>query len=219
MRKTKNLSIAAVLLASLGGCLVSDQLTTFTIHPDGSADLVKFQSNIRSTEPGRQGAEELKRYAEDFDARRDPDSLQVTAAGGQVLETRWLRREEPSSNVMVARLPGEAALLAYFTHKDDKGEAMVQPRFEKAGNRRRLSLQVTLPKGDSQPLPDLRQEQASGLSEIRLAVAGGRILAARGFTVAADRRSALIGHAEVRELLQSGKEKAELLLEWELVGE
>ena len=59
--------LAALVLA--GGCIISDELTTITILPDGSADWVRFQSNIRSTESGLKGKQELQKFANDFDAR------------------------------------------------------------------------------------------------------------------------------------------------------
>ena len=63
---------------------------------------------------------------------------------------------------------------------------------------------------------ELRQEQANGISETRIVVAGGRIVDSRGFTVAADKRSALLEPSELHALLQSQPEKVELFLEWEL---
>ena len=213
----KALLLTALLaaLAPLGGCIVGDQLSTLTILPDGSAEWVKLHSNIRSTEPGARGQEELKRYIEEFDARKDSDSLQITQAGGRILESRWLRREEPCSNLQVARLPDEASLLAFLTVKDEKGEATVQPRLSRNGSRRRLSITATLPRSEEASIPDPRQEAANGLSETRIVPAGGRIVESRGFAVAEDRRSALIGHEEVRRLLQSKAEKVEIYLEWE----
>lgn len=38
MKVTRFLSTAAVTLLLLAGCILSDELTTITIHPDGSTD-------------------------------------------------------------------------------------------------------------------------------------------------------------------------------------
>ena len=134
-----SLTCAALVAVALliGGCIASDQLTTITIQPDGSAELVKFQSNIRSTETGEKAAEELRNYFQEFSAQRDADSLQVRNAGGEVVESRWIRSEAPYSNVLVAKFPRAAALEAYFTYKNDQGESQVVTRFTQDGRRRK----------------------------------------------------------------------------------
>jgi hypothetical protein len=43
----------------LVGCIVGDELTTITIHPDGSAQMVTFRINLRSTQSGQDGQREL----------------------------------------------------------------------------------------------------------------------------------------------------------------
>ena len=77
----------------IGGCIVSDELTTITIHPDGSADLVKMESNVHSSETGTKAEEELRNYVEQFNAQQDVDQQQITQAGGLVLESRWIRAD------------------------------------------------------------------------------------------------------------------------------
>lgn len=219
VRKTL-FAITAAALAVIGGCIVSDEVTTLTIRPDGSADWVKFRSNIRSSETGEKGAQELKGFVEDFDAHRDADYQEITKAGGTVLESRWLRREEPYSTVTLARFPGMATLVEYCTQRGDKGEVIAQPRYTQDGKRRKLAITYHVPKDfkpQEKPTPEeLRQERASGFSETRVVVAGGQILSARGFIVAADKRSALLDNDQLREWLRTEREKIELFLEWEL---
>src|SRR5574341_936084 len=158
--------IPVATLALFAGCIVSDQITTLIIRPDGSAELTRLQSNIRSSEAGAKGAEELKRFVEEFDARKDDDQKRIAEAGGTVLESRWLRREEPYANFLVARLPSASALMAFCTQKNDKGEAVLQTRFTENGKRRRLSVAISLPKEEKPGEPakstvrELREEQA-----------------------------------------------------------
>ena len=64
---------------------------------------------------------------------------------------------------------------------------------------------------------ELREEQANGISETRMVVAGGQIIASRGFTVAGDKRSALLEPSELLALLKR-KPVVELFLEWEVDG-
>jgi len=224
MKTTKLLLTAAALLWLVAGCIVSDELTTLTVQPDGSADWVRFQSNIRSTEKGEKGAEELKRFVEEFEGRRDPECVRIRESGGEILEARWVRRQEPYATVVTARLPSATALEHFCTLKDEKGEAVVQARFAQHGQRRRLTLAIRAPKDDQPAAPskptelERRQEQANGFSETRLITSGGQIIASRGFTVAADKRSALLDTSAVQDLLQAGGGQAEIFLEWELAG-
>ncbi len=225
MAKRAHVVISAATLALFASCIASDQVTTFTIHPDGSADWMKFQSNIRSTETGAKGEQELKKFVEDFDAHQDSDYQNITQAGGQALEARWLRREEPYANMVVARFPSASALLNFCTIKGEKGEVIAQPRFVQNGKRRRLSIEIAVPKDEKPGEPakatiqQLRQDRANGISETRIVVAGGRIVDSQGFVIAADKKSALLEPAEIHDLLQKGKEKMELFLEWELAGD
>jgi len=220
MKKTRVpiLALLGLVCLALHSCITSDQLVTLTIHPDGSADWVRFQSNIRSTQEGDEGARELKRFAEDFETGRDPDLVRVRESGGEVLEARWVRSEEPYASVVSARFPRAAALEAFFSQQDDRGEKVVETRFTRDGKRRRLSIRIArndqLAAGLRRTESDRREDRATSVSETRIAVVGGRITAVRGFAVAADRRSALLDLAEIGDLMQGGA--TELFLEWEV---
>ena len=215
--------ITVAALAMVAGCIVSDQITTLTIREDGSADWVRFQSNIRSTEPGEKGQDELRRFVEEFDRREDDELRRLVKAGGEVREARWLRQEEPYANVVVARLPSAEALEAFCTIKDENGEVAARARFSKSAARRRLAIVIPAPR-DDQPrdfgkqatIEERRRAQASGISETRIAVAGGRVVDSRGFTVADDGRSALLEPDEILGLLARAEKEVEVFLEWEL---
>ncbi|MBI1903471.1 MAG: hypothetical protein HYS13_20400 [Planctomycetia bacterium] len=217
-------ALVAIAL-TIGGCIAGDQLTTITIHPDGSAEFVKFQSNIRSTETGEKAAEELRGYVEEFAAQRDADSLHIRNSGGEIVESRWIRSEAPYANVLVARFPRAAALEAYFTYKGEQGESQVVTRFTQDGRRRKLSFTITVPKDGEVPvlaqttIQELRASQANGMSEMRFVVAGGKIVASRGFTLADDKQSALLALHDIQELLKTARDTVELFLEWELAAE
>jgi hypothetical protein len=209
----------------LAGCLVSDQLVTLTIQPDGSADWVSFQSNIRSTEKGLKGSQELREFVEKFDLHQDADYVRVSDAGGEVLEARWIRNEEPYSNLLVARFPNAASLEKFCTIKGEKGEIVAPATFSQNENRRRLGILIPVPreekpaKKEALSFREMRERQANSLSETRMAVVGGRIIASQGFLVAGDKRSALLELSELEHLLQTDQEQVEVFIEWELVSE
>lgn len=217
------LGIVATLLVA--GCILSDELTTMVIRPDGSADWIRFSSNIRSSEKGEKGSSELVKLIEDFEARRGGDFDRIQQAGGEVLDARWIRREEPYSTLVTARFPSAATVERFWTIKSDAGEVLAQGRFTFRHNHRRLSLTIpgaTDRKSEEKApmsLREFRQQQANGLSQTRVIVADGEILSAEGFTVAADKRSCLLDPQRIDELLHSTNRDLELFVEWEIQSE
>jgi hypothetical protein len=219
-RRMRRVGLGSVLLL-LAGCIASDRLETLTIQPDGSADLVRFQSNIRSTEKGAKADEELKEYTHEFESRHDPDYVRITQAGGDVLESRWLRQEVPYANLLAARFPSAAALEKFYSNEAKEGEAKFTTRFTQDGARRRLSAVLIPGKDFKLPEPlasmqEIRQSLADGISETRFVVAHGQIVASQGFRVAGDRSSALWALDDIQELLRAQPDRVEVFLEWEV---
>jgi hypothetical protein len=216
------LAVIVPTLALVAGCIVSDNVTTITVHPDGSADFVAFSSNIRSTEAGSKADEELRRYAEDFDARRNDEFVRINEAGGKVLDTWWVRRDAPYSNIVSARLPNAVSLEKLMTIDGDPGELRVATRYSQEGRKRKLSMLVQPPKDlniaeiTSSSVKESRRRQANGLSELRVVVLGGEITGSRGWTVSDDKRSALLALDEIADLLRANSTQIEPFIEWEL---
>jgi hypothetical protein len=215
---------ALICLATLGGCIVSDQLTTFTLQPDGSADLVVFHSNLRSTEQGDRAERELNDYRAKFDAGQQEDVVRVRAAGGRVVDASWIRQQPPMSYYVRALLPDAAALERFLTIRQEDGSPLIATRFHSEGSRRRLTVRVTMPANQQETQPpvapdvkQIKQALADGISETRIAVVNGSITEARGFIVAGDKRSALLNDQEISDLLRQGEGTTELYLEWDVV--
>ncbi|MGE5195102.1 MAG: hypothetical protein ACM3U2_21620 [Deltaproteobacteria bacterium] len=220
MKSTSCTRLPLVLILFAGGCVVGDELTTFTLNSDGSADLVVFRSNLHSTENAELREKELAEYKANFDAQADGDFRRIRDAGGQIMLTSWVRAQAPFSNVVHARFPDTAALEKYWTLKDKEDRPLITTQFQKNGTRHRLTFRITVPEENEQApasadVNQLRQALANGISETRFAVTEGAITTARGFTVAGDRQSALLNSAEISDLIRKGKGKAELWLEWE----
>jgi hypothetical protein len=216
------LALAVVaLLALVGGCVVGDQLTTITLRPDGSADVVTFRSNLRSDQEGAKGATEISEYQARFDAHTEDDLARVTQAGGMLLEATWLRRQVPLANVVRATFPNAQAFENYYSFKNEQGSEQLKTKFATSGNRRTLTFTLDFPKGEGQadkgPLTveRVRQALADGISETRIALAEGKITRASGFIVAADKQSALLDAAALGEILRTTG-KGELAIEWEV---
>jgi hypothetical protein len=220
---TRAPALAAILAlaAMLGGCIVSDQLTTITIHPDGSAEFIKVLLNVHSSETGAKADEELQRYAAEFNAGKDPDLVRIADAGGRVLESRWIRSDPPCAAMIVAKLPSAAVLEKAFSFNESNGESVATARFTRDGARRKFSLLMALPRDQVESLApeksvqELRANQANGLSEMRFVVAGGKISSVRGFTVARDKQSALLEPKAILEMLRTQR-PVEVFIEWEV---
>src|SRR5262245_9906051 len=138
--------LALAALALVPGCIASDDVTTLTVGPDGSADLAQFSSNIRSTETGSKADEELRQYVDAFDQRQGSDFVGIVHAGGKILDTWWIRRDAPYSNIISARLPNADALEKWCTIEGGEGETRLTTRFSHQGATRTLSMFLQPPK-------------------------------------------------------------------------
>ena len=204
---TNAVAVTAALL--LSGCIVLDEVTTISVHPDGSASLLIYHSNVRSTEEDANAANELQRYAEDFDARRSDDFARIAQAGGEVVDARWLQREVPYSGVIVAKLPTATSLEKLFSIEGKSDDLRLTTRYSTNGSRRKLTMVVLsppdfkLPDNSARPQNESQQDKAHGFSETRIVVIGGKMLASKGWTVASDTRSALLSVDEIARLLRT----------------
>ncbi|HUT88302.1 MAG TPA: hypothetical protein VMY37_02290 [Thermoguttaceae bacterium] len=210
-------------LLLFAGCIVVDQLTTLTIHPDGSADLVIFGSNLHSTQTGEEGERELAEYRARFDSQSQDEMVRIREAGGKILQTSWIRQHAPLSNSVYVQLPDASVLEKFGTSKNDDGSLQITTQLQSEDVHRRLDIRITARPDTFDPSPlsfpdvrKLRQMFADGISETRVAVTSGSITKALGFTVASDGQSALLDLSETAKILQTSGGKAELYLEWEV---
>jgi hypothetical protein len=210
-------------LLLLAGCIVGDELTTLTVHPDGSAELVILRSNLHSTEKGEKADKEITEYRSRFDTLTDGEFARIQGAGGSIEATTWFRRQAPLSNVVHARFPNAAALEKYWTIRSDDGGSLVTSEFHADGIHRRLTFQVTVPHDETTSPPaamvdarQFQQSQANGISVNRFAVANGAITGARGFTVADDKQSAVLNSTEIAAVIRDGRGTADLYLAWDV---
>ena len=215
--------LAAMLLAA--GCIISDELTTITIQPDGSAEWTRFQSNVRSTEQGTKAEQELQKYATDFDTRQDADLARIAESGGEILDARWVRHEKPFATLVTARFATVDALKNFFTVKEESDAIVARPEFTANGNRRRLSICIPIPADKAaatEPGPtceELLARRADSISETRIVVANGHIVGAQGFIVARDGQSAVFNTRQLEELLRQHPAQIEIILEWDVTAD
>lgn len=223
MTSTRCAFVLLIPLLLFAGCVVGDQLTTITVHPDGAADLVIFSSNLHSTQTGEEGKRELAEYRARFDSQSLDEMVRIREAGGRILQASWIRQQAPLSSVIYAQLPDASVLEKFGTSKSDDGSLQITTQLQSEDVHRRLNIRITTrpdPLGPSQwsstDVRKLRQMLADGISETRVAVTSGSITEARGFTVADDKQSALLDLSETAKTLQTSGGKAELYLEWEV---
>lgn len=210
---------ALLILLLSAGCIVSDQINTVTVNPDGSAELVMFRSNIRSTQKGEKADKELAGYRRMFDAQTDEGMARIREVGGEILKTVWVRDDVPLSNVLHARFSKASQLEEYFGRQD--GPVQITTQFQSDGLIRRLVFQVTLSSDALQTSPsapssgeEVRQAMANGVTENRIAFVNGSITSSSGFTVANDKQSALVNVSEVLKVLLDQQGQARFFIEW-----
>lgn len=222
MKRSLMLLATYIIAAFLGGCIVSDQLTTLTIHPDGSADFVLFRSNLRSTEKGAKAEKELADYKDKFDARAEGEFVRIRDCGGKIIQAAWIRTEAPFSNVIHAHFSDASTLEKFGSTKNENGSPLITTQFHRDGARRKLTARITVPpdaiKEAAAPSAKepIKQALANGLSETRIAIVSGSIVGELGFIVSSDKQSALLDSDEIEQLLRKGNGTTELFLEWEV---
>jgi hypothetical protein len=222
MKRSLAFLATLVVAANLGGCIVEDQLTKITIHPDGSADYVLFRSNVRSTEKGAKAEKELADYKAKFDAQEEPGVVRIRDCGGKIIQAAWVRSEPPYSSILHARFPDASSLQKFGSAENEDGSQMITTRFHRDGARCKLVARITIPEDSidrSAEPPEkvlTKQVLANGFSQYRFAVANGSIVDQRGFTVASDKQSALLDLDGIEQLVQKSHGSLELFLEWDV---
>ncbi|MBI1311419.1 hypothetical protein GC176_08940 [bacterium] len=225
MRHTTIYSTVLATLLLAAGCLISDELTTITIQPDGAADWVRFQSDIHSTEKGMKGELELQKFVSDFDSQQDADLVRIVEAGGAILDARWVRREKPYATLVSAEFPCAEVLEKFFTVKDEKGEVLARPTLTIEGKRRRFSISIPIApdeKAETTAAPtaeEILARQADSISGTRIVVANGHIVKSQGFAVARDGHSCVLNSRQIDKLLHDRPARVEIFLEWEVNGD
>jgi hypothetical protein len=196
---------------------------TLTINPDGSAEMTVLRSNIRSTEEGQKGESEIADYRAAFNGQTEDELRMIRQSGARVESAVWLRQRVPLANAVHAIIPNSEALEKLLSIPSGDGPPLVKSKFTTSQSQRRVSFQVTMQPDQLPPATDpqtaaseMQIKRASEISELRLAVTGGKITEARGFTVASDKHSALLDVATVMSLVRAGNGNAELFLQWEV---
>jgi len=133
MTRTVRGSALLVFLLLAVGCIVSDRITTLTVNPDGSAELVSFRSNIRSTLKGDRADKQLAEYRRRFDTQAGEDMARIREVGGEILKTVWVRDDVPYSNVVHARFSDASQIEKFCSTEDQDGLERVTTRFQSDG--------------------------------------------------------------------------------------
>ena len=211
------------VIAGMGGCIVHDQITTLTINPDGSGDLIILRSNIRSTEKGSRAETEIAEYHASFDAQTQDDFKRIRESGARLEMAMWVRKQVPMAHSIRASIPNAAALEKLASFRDARGTIVVTPKFTISDIHRRLAFHVTVsseqiptPSSNADRFANFKRTQASGISDFRVAVYGGKIMDARGFNIASDGQSALLDVDEISSLLRASNGDIEIFVQWEV---
>ena len=144
-------------------------------------------------------------------------------------EKSWMhggwQREVPCFHVLSSpNCPRRRRFEKFFSIEGKGDELRLTTRYSTNGSRRKLTMVVLpppdfkLPDNSARPQNELQQDKANGFSETRIVVIGGKILASQGWTVASDKRSALLSVDEIARFLRNSPDRIELFIEWDVTG-
>jgi hypothetical protein len=219
--KTRLITICCGLVALLmaTSCIVSDQVTTLIIKPDGSADVIVTRSNIHFRGNEQKRAEELKAFRNKFNNQEQWWFERIEGAGGRIEEARWIKKTEPMAHYIRGALPGRNELeqLLSLEQKDNKWN--LTSDFRTDGSNRELLIRISPPKEKELSVPSdeaerMRQQLANRISHTRIAVVKGEITDATGFIVADDGQSALLDRSAFPDTLWTRNETITISLQW-----
>jgi hypothetical protein len=212
----KKITIILLSLLLLPGCIVSDQITTLIIQPDGSAEVIVVRSNIHFRGNDEKREEEQEEYRRKFNDGEQFWFDRIQTSGGTIEETRWIKQTPPMANYLRGSLPNQEAVEKLLTLDNNW---KIQSNITTDGSTRTLKVTVIPPpdKKLSAPPADpekIRKKLANSISHTRIAIQNGKIIEAEGFMVADDGQSALVDEGAFPDRLWKENAGVELLLSW-----
>ena len=209
-------TIILLPLLLLPSCIVSDQITTLIIQPDGSAEVIVVRSNIHFRGNDKKREEELNEYKRKFNDGEQFWFERIRTSGGNIEETRWIKKTPPMANYLRGSLPDQEAVEKLLTLDNNW---KIQSNITTDGSTKTLMVKVTPPpdKKLSAPQSDpekIRRKLANSISHTRIAIQNGKITDAKGSVVADDNQSALVDQGAFPDRLWEENERVELRLSW-----
>lgn len=206
MRALLLVPLAALLLVLFPACIECDETVTVYLNPEGALDFVAYLDDLRSDdkEDAARKKEEKELLADLKAGRFLRPALQKS--GAKQVKTRLLRDTVPYAAVITGRYPDPVAFLRLFEYNEKEGGRTAQ--LTRDGAKRKLVLRFPMPA--EAPAPRSRNDFPLRL---KLVLLKGRFLAADGFRLESDGRTASPDEAALRERYAAAK-PFELSLSW-----
>jgi|WetSurSiteA1Bulk_404760.scaffolds.fasta_scaffold04589_4 hypothetical protein len=207
-------AICATLIGMLAfltsGCITKDEITSVVIDPDGAVTFSIYRLNITSDQKGEDGKREFADYIRGLEEKKDTDFANLVKVNAKDVNVTILRKAAPASVLITARIPSLKDLAAGLSDDDFQCTAISTERTR--GIRCEYIIQPSKGKG----LPEPAKPRANSFSEIRVALAEGTIVKAKGFSVAQDNRSALVDMETLEKMDNWEVPSVPILLEWQI---
>jgi hypothetical protein len=209
-------AICAAMIGMLAfltsGCITKDEITSFVIDPDGAVTFSTYRLNIASDKEGEEGKKELADHIRGLEEKNGGDFADLVKANAKDVKITILRKAAPASVLITAQIPSLKDLAAYLSDSDITCTAISTERTR--GIRCEYTIKSKPSKGEE--LPEPAKPRANSFSEIRVALAEGTIVKAQGFSVAQDKRSALVDMETLEKMEHWEVPSAVILLEWQI---
>ena len=205
-------AIISMLAFLMSGCITKDEITSVVIDPDGAVAFSIYRLNITSDQNGEDGKKEFAKYIRGLEEKSDAYFETLAKANAKDVKVTILRKDAPASVLITARIPSLKDLAASLS--DDDHNCTVISTEHTRGIRCEYTSKSKPSK--EKELPEPAEPRANSFSEIRVALAEGTIVKAQGFSVAQDKRSALLDWETLQKMDYWEVPSYAISLEWQI---
>ena len=210
-----SLTLFLLIVATLTGCIESDDSYSFYLYPDGKVDMIMFKDNVRSSSSDKDGVKAEKDWLSDFKAGKlwELDNLKKTKAKN--IQAVLLRKTAPYSVVVRGSYPSVAAFGTFFDIGSKDSSATIN--FYAKGTKRDLLIHVSGKTSDKASKVDASKEVSQNdlpLPVWKFIPVGGRITNDLLCTPSKDKSLCVIDIAGVNLADKLGK-PYDLSIEWD----
>jgi len=203
-------AMISILAFLTSGCITKDEIVSFVIDPDGAVTFSTYVLNITSDLNGEAGKKELADLIRDHEEKKGSYFENLAKANAKNIKVTILRKTSPASGLITARIPSLKDFAAGLGDDDFNCTAL------STEHTRGIRCECIITPSKGKELPEPAKPRANSFSEIRVSLAEGTIVKAQGFSVAQDKRSALVDMETLEKMENWEVPSATILLEWQI---
>jgi|WetSurMetagenome_2_1015567.scaffolds.fasta_scaffold11029_4 hypothetical protein len=208
-------AVIGILGFLLSACVTGDEITSYVIDPDGAVAFSIYRHNLTSDEMKAEDAkEDLTTYIRDLEEKRGDLFTQLAKANAQEVRAAILRRASPASILITGHIPSLNDLAAYLGEEDNDSSFVCTPISRE--RTRGLVCELTRKPSKERIKPETVTPRADSFNETRFALAEGSFTKVQGFSLANNKRSALLDVDAIMKMWNPQIPTIILSLEWQI---